>query len=62
MNTDTGVIYRGDAAIAEAQQRGEPVVIVSEQVAARMEQANRAASRRRSARKAERQNRKRGRR
>lgn len=33
MNTDTGRIYRGEAEIEAARQRGEPLVEVSERVA-----------------------------
>lgn len=37
MNTDTGQVYRGEAAIGAAIARGEPVVPVSERVAAAVE-------------------------
>lgn len=33
MNTETGVIYQGLAAILAAEARGEPIVRVSERVA-----------------------------
>lgn len=42
MNTDTGQIYRGQADIDAARRRGEPVVEVTERVAATMEAGNRA--------------------
>lgn len=46
MNTETGQIYRGEAAIASARARGEPVVPVSERVADAVELGmNRAARR-----------------
>jgi hypothetical protein len=46
MNTETGQVYRGDAAIRAAQERGEPVVPVSERVAEAVEYGmNRAARR-----------------
>lgn len=33
MNTDTGAVYRGLAAIADAEARGEPLARVSDRVA-----------------------------
>lgn len=41
MNTETGQIYRGEAEIAAARRRGEPIVPVSERVANLMEGGNR---------------------
>lgn len=41
MNTETGVIYRGQAVIDAAIGRGEPVVPVSERVAGLMEAGQR---------------------
>lgn len=61
MNTETGTIYRGDAAINAARERGEPIVEVSGRVAELMEMGNREERRRReraarkAANKAERQ-------
>lgn len=37
MNTNTGEIYRGDAAIQAARERGEPIAEVSERVARAVE-------------------------
>lgn len=46
MNTDTGQIYRGEAAISAARARGEPIVEVNERVADAVEYGmNRAARR-----------------
>lgn len=45
MNTETGAIYVGSAAIAAAEQRGEPIVHVSDQVAKTMRAGQRAAAR-----------------
>jgi hypothetical protein len=48
VNTETGQVYRGDAAISAARARGEPVVRVSERVAEAVEAGmNRAARRNR---------------
>lgn len=44
MNTETGTIYTGEAAIAEAERLGEPIVRISDQVARTMRAGQRAAT------------------
>lgn len=37
MNTETGAVYRGDAAVRAAMERGEPIAPISEEVARMVE-------------------------
>jgi hypothetical protein len=46
VNTETGQVYRGEAAIGAARARGEPIVEVSERVAAAVEYGMNRAERR----------------
>jgi hypothetical protein len=41
MNTETGQIYRGEAAVEEARKRGEPLVELTEDQANHLEGLNR---------------------
>ena len=42
MNTNTLEIYRGEEAIAAAEQRGEPIITIGEKEATLLEPMNRA--------------------
>lgn len=59
MNVDTGALYEGMQAIRAAEERGEPVVRVSEKAAAVIRAGHKAQSKR--ARKTAKQSRKRNR-
>lgn len=45
MNPNTGQIYRGESAIQQAQERGEPLLPISEEAADRIESGYQAMNR-----------------